>query len=75
MSSHLPEFSYLLPQSCPCAAAQVLFKGIQLFVHEAEDPRRDAPQGIGKGILAGHDCYDWAEICNGTLQPVITLSS
>ena len=33
-------------------SAQALFKGIQLFVHEAKDPRRDAPQGIGKGILA-----------------------
>mmetsp|Transcript_73169 Transcript_73169/g.161493 ORF Transcript_73169/g.161493 Transcript_73169/m.161493 type:complete len:258 (+) Transcript_73169:1544-2317(+) len=31
----------------------ILFKGIQLFVHEAKDPRRDAPQGIGKGILQG----------------------
>ena len=39
------------PRPAP-AAVQVLFKGIQLFVHEAEDPGRDAPQGIGKGILA-----------------------
>lgn len=42
---------YEFPQEYLFSRARSLFKGVQLFIHKAKNPWRDAPEGIGKGIL------------------------